>query len=148
MLFRSQPDGAVILPNQWSLRPVGRQVEVGDFPAAVALHPDGRHAAVLHCGYGPHEVAILDVEARRVVSRTRVEESFQGIAFAPDGGTLWVSGGAAETLLRFRFDSGTLVPAGSVPLRDETVRGIPCGIAVADDGDTLYAANEIGRAHV
>ena len=43
-----QPDGSVILPNQWSLRPAGKQVGVGDFPAAIALHPDGRHAVVLH----------------------------------------------------------------------------------------------------
>ena len=55
-----QADGSVILPNQWSLRPAGRQLEVGDFPAAIALHPNGRHAVVLHCGYGPHEIAVLD----------------------------------------------------------------------------------------
>ena len=141
-----QPDGAVILPNQWSLRPVGRQVEVGDFPAAIALHPGGRHAAVLHCGFGPHEVVIVDVEARTVVSRTRIEESFQGIAFAPDGRTLWVSGGAAERLLRFRFESGTLVPEAAIPLRDDAIRGIPCGIVPADDGRTLYAANVWGHS--
>src|SRR5258708_1897737 len=27
-----QPDGSVLLPNQWSLRPAGQQVELGDFP--------------------------------------------------------------------------------------------------------------------
>ncbi len=141
-----QADGSVVLPNQWSLRPAGRQTTVGDFPAAVALHPDGRHAVVLHCGYGPHELAVLDVDSRRVVSQTRLEESFQGLAFAPDGATLWVSGGAAETLLRFRFEAGTLVPAGAVALRDEKVRGIPAGIAVADGGRTLYAANVWGHS--
>ena len=44
-----QADGSVILPNQWSLRPAGRQVGVGDFPASIAMHPNGRHAVVLHC---------------------------------------------------------------------------------------------------
>jgi DNA-binding beta-propeller fold protein YncE len=52
-----------------------------------------------------------------------------------------VSGGAAETLLRFRFVEGTLVPDGAVRLRNEKLRGIPCGIAVDSSGDTLYAAN-------
>ncbi len=136
-----QPDGSVILPNQWSLRPAGRQVEVGDFPAAIAVHPQGRHAVVLHCGYGPHELAVLDVDSRRLLSRTRLEESFQGLAFSNDGSLLWVSGGAAETLLRFRFVEGTLVPDGAVRLRNEKLRGIPCGIAVDSSGDTLYAAN-------
>ncbi|HUA39573.1 MAG TPA: hypothetical protein VMA35_14365, partial [Candidatus Sulfopaludibacter sp.] len=27
-----RPDGSALLPNQWSLRPAGRQVELGDFP--------------------------------------------------------------------------------------------------------------------
>src|ERR1043165_446117 len=51
-----QRDGSVLLPNQWSLRPVGKQLVVGDFPVNVALHPGGRYAAVLHCGYSQQEV--------------------------------------------------------------------------------------------
>ncbi|MFM7208176.1 MAG: bifunctional YncE family protein/alkaline phosphatase family protein [Planctomycetaceae bacterium] len=140
-----QADGSVVLPNQWSLRPAGRQVEVGDFPVAIALHPDGRHAAVLHCGYGPHEVAVLDVLERKLVSRMRLTESFQGLAFSPDGSRLWVSGGAAETLLGYRFLAGALVPDGTVQLRDEKLRGIPCGIGVADDG-TVFVANVWGHS--
>src|SRR5690349_12856009 len=35
-----RPDGSVLLPNQWSLRPVGRQIELGDFPVNIAAHPD------------------------------------------------------------------------------------------------------------
>src|SRR5664279_3430875 len=42
-----KPDGSVLLTNQWSLRPAGKQVELGDFPINVAVHPDGRFAAVL-----------------------------------------------------------------------------------------------------
>ena len=141
-----QPDGSVILPNQWSLRPAGSQVGVGDFPAAIAMHPNGRHAVVLHCGHGPHELAVLDVVERKLLSQTRLEESFQGLAFSRDGDRLWVSGGAAETLLRFRFVDGTLVPDGSVALRDAKLRGIPCGIEVADADGTVYVANVWGHS--
>ena len=42
----AQPDGSVKLPNQWSLRPAGRQLELGDFPVSLALHPSGRWLAV------------------------------------------------------------------------------------------------------
>ena len=45
-----QADGAVLLPNQWRLRPAGKQVVVGDFPASMALSPDSKYAAILHCG--------------------------------------------------------------------------------------------------
>ena len=40
------------LPNQWSLRPVGRHLALGDFPVNLALHPSGKYLAVLHAGYG------------------------------------------------------------------------------------------------
>ena len=51
----------MLLPNQWSLRPVGQQVPFGDFPVNIAMHPDGRYAAVLHSGHGPHEIIMVDV---------------------------------------------------------------------------------------
>ena len=48
------------------LRPAGRQVEVGDFPVNIAMHPEGKFAAILHCGYGQHEIKILDTAATTV----------------------------------------------------------------------------------
>ena len=141
-----QADGSVILPNQWSLRPVGKQLVVGDFPVAIALHPDGETAVVLHCGYGPHELAVLDLKTRGVLSRVRVDEAFQGLAFAPKGDRLYVSGGGAESLLVFRFENRSLIPDGSLPLRDATIRGIPCGLAISADGRTIYAANVWGHS--
>ena len=35
-----RPDGGVQLPNQWSLRPAGKQLALGDFPVNIALHPE------------------------------------------------------------------------------------------------------------
>ena len=103
-------DGSVLLPNQWSLRPVGVQVAVGDFPENIAIHPKGEFAAVLHCGYGPHEIAILNLKTHTVVTRYQVAEAFYGIAFSPDGSQLVASGAGKgrdplEALLE-RSDSG------------------------------------------
>ncbi|MFM8579119.1 MAG: YncE family protein, partial [Planctomycetaceae bacterium] len=141
-----QPDGSVVLPNQWSLRPVGRQVDVGDFPAAIAVHPSGSHAVVLHCGYGPHELVVLDVQSRRVVSRVAIDESFHGVAFNPAGSMVYASGGGGETILPFRFESGVLVPLTPIRLRDEKERGVPAGIALTSDGRTLVVANVWGHS--
>src|SRR3954464_13903031 len=73
-----RPDGSVLLPNQWSLRPAGSQIAVGDFPVNLALHPKGKYGAVLHCGWGPHEIIVLDLAAGTVASRTKVGEAFYG----------------------------------------------------------------------
>src|SRR5690242_9506994 len=56
-----QPDGSVLLPNQWSLRPVGKQIELRDFPINIAVHPSGQFVAVLHSGYSAHQVTIVDL---------------------------------------------------------------------------------------
>lgn len=141
-----QPDGSVILPTQWSLRPAGRQIEVGDFPVSIAMHPNGRHAAVLHCGHGVHEVIVIDVEAGTIVSRTTVGEAFYGIAFDAEGRLLYVSGSSGETVRRFRFDAGALVPDAVLPLRPASARGVPAGIAVSSDGGLLYVANLWGHS--
>jgi hypothetical protein len=33
-----QSGGSILLPNQWSLKPVGTQINLGDFPVNIALH--------------------------------------------------------------------------------------------------------------
>src|SRR5437660_379304 len=65
-----QTDGSVLLPNQWSLRPIGRQVELADFPINVTVHPGGRFAAVLHSGYSTHQIIIVDIPSGNVTGRT------------------------------------------------------------------------------
>ncbi len=141
-----QKDGAVLLPNQWSLRPVGKQVEVGDFPVNIALHPEGQFAAVLHCGYGQHEVQILDVGTAKIVSRANIAESFYGCAFSPDGTTLVLSGSGDEVLWMFKFKDGYLSEPTNIRLRPKNVRGIPGGLAISKDGKTIYVANVWGQS--
>src|SRR5450830_477283 len=77
-----QLDGSVLLPNQWSLRPVGRQIQLGDFPVNVALHPCGVFAAVLHSGWGQHEVRVLNVKSGRPVSQVALAEAFYWLAWS------------------------------------------------------------------
>ena len=83
-----KPDGSVLLPNQWSLRPVGVQVPLGDFPVNIAVHPGGQFAAVLHSGYSRHEIVVVDLPTAKVVSRARVNEAFYGLEFSHSGDRL------------------------------------------------------------
>ena len=108
-----QPDRSVLLPNQWSLRPAGKQVEVGNFPVNVAVHPQGDWAAVLHSGYGPHEVVVVDLKTAGVTSRVTLPKTFYGLCFTPDGKRLLVSGGEDDVVYRFHFADGTTDEPGS-----------------------------------
>src|SRR5258706_15983210 len=86
-----QTDGSVLLPNLWSLRPVGRQIALGDFPVNIAMHPGGKFAAILHSGQSNHEIVVVDVAGSEIISRASINESFYGLAFSSDGEQLFCS---------------------------------------------------------
>ena len=137
----AKSDGSVLLPNLWSLRPVGVQIPLGDFPVNIAMHPDGRHAAVLHSGYGKHEVVVVNIQTRAIVSRTPIHEAFYGVVFSGDGRRLVCSGASDEVIHSFAFSDGKLTDARQVQLRPVKERGIPAGLTLSRDGRTAYVAN-------
>lgn len=138
-------DGSVLLPNQWSLRPVGRQLELGDFPVNIALHPGGQFAAILHCGYGAHEIIVVDVRETAIASRTRIAEGFYGLEFDRTGDTLYCSGSSDELIYAFDFMAGSLSGERRFPLRNAREKGVPAGLAVDNTRHRLYAANVWGH---
>lgn len=140
-----QLDGSVLLPNQWSLRPVGPQTAVGDFPVNVALHPDGDYAAVLHSGWGQHEVRIIDLKTHKQLSQVALEEAYYGLAWSPDGKELYASGAGRETIHCFNFKDGYLSAHHELRLHDAKVKGVPAGLAVSADGAALYVAESWGQ---
>ncbi len=141
----TQPDGSVLLHNQWSIRPAGRQIQLGDLPVNIAVHPKGKLAAVLYCGFGPHEVVIVDLNHGQIVSRAAVTNSFYGLAFSADGRELYCSDGADETIGRFDFRAGQLTNETEIKVHDRSLRGVPCGLAIDRAGTKLFVANVWGN---
>jgi YVTN family beta-propeller protein len=137
----------VLLPNMWSLRPAGTQVDLGDFPVNIAVHPGGRFAAVLHSGHGRHEVRVVEISAAKVVAEAKVDEAFYGLEFARDGSKLFASGAGFEVVRVFDFDasSGRLGAEQKLALRAVKERGIPAGLALTGDARSLYVANVLGQ---
>ena len=142
-----QPDGSVLLPNMWSLRPAGTQVDLADFPVNIALHPDGKFAVVLHAGYSAHEIAVVDIVKALVLTRTKIEETFYGIEFSRDGKRLYASGAGSEVVRCFDFGAltGALGKEQEIRLRNVAERGIPAGLALTADAQHLYVANVLGQ---
>jgi DNA-binding beta-propeller fold protein YncE len=141
-----QAKGAVLLPNQWSLRPAGKQVELGDFPVNLALHPSGDWLAALHAGHGEHEIVIVDLKTQRVASRATLPQAFYGLCFSPDGRRLFASGGEFEVVHVFDFDRGYLFhhdEFAAVPFKEKF---IPSGMTADAAGRMLYVAGPWGDA--
>ncbi|MBK7403159.1 MAG: bifunctional YncE family protein/alkaline phosphatase family protein [Phycisphaerales bacterium] len=140
-----QSDGQVVLPNQWSLRPAGRQVELGDFPVNVALHPTQPYAAVLHAGHGVHEIEIVDLGTRRVVSSVTLPQTFYGIAFDAAGGRLYASGGEEDLVHSFAFGDGLLSDHVQIPVVDPKAPFVVAGVTPSPDGSSLYVCGAWGH---
>ena len=96
-----QPNSHILLPNGWSLTPQGTQIAMGDFPVNIQFDPTGKFAAVLHCGYGDHEIRIVSLETKNVVSTAKIEQGFYGLSFSDQ--SLNVSGGEDGCVYVFPF---------------------------------------------
>ena len=138
-----RPDGTVLLPNQWSLHPAGRQIELGDFPVNIAVHPKGQYAAILHSGYSQHAIMIVDLTTAQVATNVPVDEAFYGIEFSRDGTLLFCSGAGSEVIHRYRFQDGQVADPHELRLRDVKQTGVPSGLAVG--GQDLFAVNLFGQ---
>jgi sugar lactone lactonase YvrE len=140
-------DGAMQLPNQWTLRPAGKQLVLGDFPVNIALHPSGRWLAALHAGYGTHEIIIVDLKGRqRIVCRVPLAQTFIGLCFSPDGKRLYASGGEFDVVHAFRFEAGFLTRPDKLLLAKTAEKFICGGLAVEPSGHWLFAAGTFGDA--
>jgi DNA-binding beta-propeller fold protein YncE len=142
-----QADGETLLFNQWSITPAGQQITLGSFPVNLALHPTEPWAAVLHAGFGQHEIVIVDLKRLQIVSREKLPQTFYGIAFDPTGKQLFASGGEFEVVHQFAFAAGKLSQHRVLGIADEKKSTwIPAGLATSRDGATLFVAGAFGGA--
>jgi Phosphoesterase family/Lactonase, 7-bladed beta-propeller len=134
-------DGFIQLPNQWKLHPAGKQIEVGNFPVNLAIHPSGQYLAVLHAGWGEHEVMIIDLNKakQRIVSRVVVDQTFYGMCFSPDGRRLYASGGEFEVVHEFEFSRGLLGNPRTISLAGAGEKLVVGGLAMDAAGRDLFA---------
>ncbi len=132
-----QTKGTVLLPNQWTLQPVGRQLKLGDFPVNVALHPTEPFAAILHAGFGDHEIVIVDLKRYEIVSRATLPQSFGGICFSPDGKQVFASGAEHGLVHQFQFAKGYLNEHQEIKVGFAADKFVSAGLTTTNDGKIL-----------
>ena len=138
-----QPNGSVLLPNGQLITPAGAQIEVNDRPLGIAMSPDGTQAAVATASnFAPRALHIIDLAAQAVVQTLSIGNSFVGVAYSPDGNTLYVGGGADNDIKIFvRSTSGQWAQAPRIAI----AASAPSGLSLSPSGDKVYVA--LNRAH-
>jgi DNA-binding beta-propeller fold protein YncE len=154
--------GVVVLPNGWSLKPAGRQTRLGDMPVQVAVHPSEPILAILHAGYGEHEVVTVNSDNGKIIGRVSIPASFSGLVWSADGKRLFAGGGFDDLIYRFEYAAGLLFQKTTFEYPDRAVflsepnprlgagtrkhQRVPAGLALTKDGSVLYAAAVFGHS--
>jgi DNA-binding beta-propeller fold protein YncE len=130
--------------------------------SALAVSPDGKTLLILTSGFNrvfgsdgrinPAEsneyVFVYDISGAAPVQRQTIQiaNSFLGLAWAPEGGRFFVSGGVSDNVQEFIGAPGDFKPGRTFPLGHKTglgllVRPEAAGLAVSPDGRRLLVAN-------
>jgi YVTN family beta-propeller protein len=134
------------LPTGQSLDPAGVVREVGPMPLAMVPAPGGRRLILLINGYRQQGVQVVD-RTGQVTQTLPQRAAFIGLAFAPDGATLYASGGNRDLVYAYRWAADSAVLADSLVLRttapDSDGTRYPAGLALSADGRTMFVAENL-----
>jgi DNA-binding beta-propeller fold protein YncE len=137
--------GGFLLNSGWRVKPAGVQIPLDTLPMSSLLSKDGRFLVVLNGGYNPPSLSVLDTKDGHEVGRTPVTDAWLGLAFSPNGRTLWVGGGSQASVYEFSFDeNGKLAPTRTfeiVKRAARSARDFIGDVAIDPEGHLLYACD-------
>ncbi len=146
-LVGRQADGSVLLPTNQVITPAGKQIEFDGRPNAMALSPEGKTAAILNGN--AQAIVLVDLEGakvRQVFDKVGASASYDGIAYSKDGKKLYASQ-TGRIVVANVADDGTIsldrqveVPRTTAYFAGTGPTSYPGGLALSDDGKTLYVA--------
>jgi len=99
-------------------------------------------------GWRQQGVQVVDRKTGAVTQTLDQPAAFIGLTFAPDGRTLYASGGNADVIYRYDWASSTLRLRDSIVVRARSSArsndsSYPAGIATSRDGRFLYVAENL-----
>ena len=146
-VITQDPAGQRRLPTGAVLDPAGTSLDLGPLPLAMTLSPDKKSAVVLLNGWREQGIQVIDRASATVVQRVSLPAVFLGLTFSPDARSLFVSGGNEDVIYRFDWRDGHATLADSIALAfkqpGRSGTRYPAGLAISNDGHTLYAAENL-----
>jgi YVTN family beta-propeller protein len=128
-----------MLPNGWSLTPVGNSIALGDLPLNIAVSENKKYAAVTNNGQSIQSVQLIDVKAEKVISEVIVPKSWYGLKFADNDKTIYASGGNDNWILKFAITENKLILVDSIALGKKWPNKIaPAGIEVDEASNKMF----------
>jgi YVTN family beta-propeller protein len=135
------------LPVGVRLDPAAPLATVGPMPLTMRVAPEGDRVVLSLSGYRMQGLQVVDATSGRVLQDLAQASAFVGLAFSPDGRSLYSSGGNTDVVYHYRWDAGratlddSLVLARKAPRADG--KRYPAGLALSPDGRMLYVAENL-----
>jgi DNA-binding beta-propeller fold protein YncE len=142
-----RPAKQTCLPTGVCLDPAGRSSDVGNMPLAMALSPEGDRLVVSLNGWRQQGLQVIDFHAGTVVQTIPQPGAFLGIAYSPDGRTLYASGGNEDVIYCYAWRDRRAALVDTIGLAPKEAKKdgtrFPAGIAISPDGKRLFVAENL-----
>ncbi len=135
------------LPTGLRLDPAATLHDVGQMPLAMIPSPEGDRMVLLLNGWRDEGVQVIDRASGKVLQTIPLPAAFLGLAFSPDGRTLYASGGNTDVVYAFDWTNGAATLRDSIVLQARAPRAngvrYPAGLAVSYDGRRIFVAENL-----
>jgi DNA-binding beta-propeller fold protein YncE len=133
----------IMLPNGWSLTPVGRSLPLGDLPLNIAISFSRKYIAVTCNGQSTQSLYLIDPKSEKILDSVVLPKSWFGLKFSGDEKFLYASGGNDNWILKFAIQKNKLVLTDKIILGKAWPEKIsPTGLDIDDKKQLLYVVTK------
>jgi YVTN family beta-propeller protein len=118
----------VMLPNGWSITPVGQQLALGDLPLNLVVSNNKKWMAVTSNGVSNHSIELIEVATGKKLDSILIAKAWYGLAFGDDDQFLYASGGHDNLVNKYAIVNNKL------KLVDQFVLGKPWPVQIGTAG--------------
>ena len=129
----------VLLPNGWSLTPVGNSLPLGDLPLNMVVSPSGKYVAVTNNGQSKQTIQLLDAKKERQLDEVIIPKAWLGLAFSKDEQKLYASGANDNVIWQYSINNNHLQVTDSIRLGLSWPKGKICPTGMVAD----YSRNRL-----
>ncbi|HMH34265.1 MAG TPA: beta-propeller fold lactonase family protein, partial [Puia sp.] len=133
----------ILLPNGWSLSPLGKSITLGDLPLNIVVSPSKKYLAVSNNGQSTQSIQLIDAVNDKILSEKIIPKSWLGLAFSSDEKYLYASGGNDNLIVKYSISNRRLVESDQIKLGEKwPVKISPAGIQIDDQANILYVVTK------